>query len=129
MFPDRLLGFSPPAWTRPKPDLQLTSTALPRIDSYHAASVTVKGVEEVGERYQDGLSYSTIRVAEMVTGKPFGAAAVLLTGPKSRCAACGKNQLAVAAVGGFGAATCGQYPYFLRARIQRGAFLATLAAS
>jgi hypothetical protein len=25
--------------------------------------------------------------------------------------------------------TCGQYPYFLRARIQRRAFLATLAAS
>ena len=40
-----------------------------------------------------------------------------------------KDQLAVATIGALGAATCGQYPYFLRARIQRGAFLATLAAS
>ena len=47
---------------------------------------------------------------------------MLLTGPKSRCAACRKDQLAVATIGALGAATCGQY--FLRARIQRGAFFA-----
>jgi hypothetical protein len=32
-------------------------------------------------------------------GKPFRAAAVLLTGPKSRYAACRKDQLAVAVIG------------------------------
>ena len=89
----------------------------------------MKGAEKVGERYQDGLSCSTIRIAEVVTGKFFRAATVLFDGPQIPI--CGVQEGSACDRHGWQvwSGDLGQYPYFLRARIQRGAFLATLAAS
>ena len=84
----------------------------------------------MGERQHGGAARSASRIAHVVTGQALPRCNRVIDRPQIPIAACRKDQqLAVAVIGVFGAATCGQYPYFLRARIQRGAFLATLAAS